>query len=288
MTPTGRFAPSPSGPLHAGSLLAALGSFVDAKQRQGRWLLRIDDIDPERSKREAGDDIIRCLAQHGLLHDGEIRYASRATAEHMEALSRLWERGHVYACRCTRAQLRAAAQLAGNGHYPGTCRPLGLAREGHAARLIVDPFAVVRWRCALERVHSESVAAHTGDFVLHRRDGVIAYQLAVVVDDHMDGVTSVVRGADLLDNTARQVHLQHLLEYSSPMYLHLPVLIGPDERKLSKSNGAQAVDPAKALANLLNAWAQLNQPKPPTSPQRVDQFLNWAIQNWNRELAACD
>ncbi|MEM6985204.1 MAG: tRNA glutamyl-Q(34) synthetase GluQRS, partial [Pseudomonadota bacterium] len=234
MPPTGRFAPSPSGPLHAGSLLAALGSYVDARQLGGRWLLRIDDIDAERSRDAARDEIIRCLARHGLQHDGAIGYPSANIPRYRAVLDALFDRDEVYACRCTRAELKAHARAVGHPRYAGTCRDSGLVRDGNAVRLRVSA-GEVHWQTALDAWRSEDVSTSTGDFPLQRRDGVIAYQLAVVVDDHHDGVTSVVRGADLADNTSRQVYLQQRLGYQAPRYLHLPLLTGPDGRKLSKS-----------------------------------------------------
>ncbi|MEM7378293.1 MAG: tRNA glutamyl-Q(34) synthetase GluQRS [Pseudomonadota bacterium] len=285
--PTGRFAPSPSGPLHAGSLLAALASYVDARQRGGRWLLRIDDLDPDRSSPTATRDILDCLAAHGLHHDGPVRYASSAADRHHRALDALWQAGLVYACRCRRAVLRAHAADVGHPRYSGACRALDLPRAGHAARLRVGDKPAL-WQSAVGHSHSERVDTAVGDFALQRRDGVIAYQLAVVVDDADDRVTDVVRGADLLDNTGRQVYLHRALGLALPRYLHVPVLHGDDGRKLSKSNGAHAVDPATALPNLQSAWDRLGQMPSPTDIRSTDTFLTWATAHWRRDRASHD
>ncbi|MEM9602996.1 MAG: tRNA glutamyl-Q(34) synthetase GluQRS [Pseudomonadota bacterium] len=287
MTPTGRFAPSPSGPLHAGSLLAALASYVDARQRGGRWFVRIDDLDPARSSPDATRDILCCLAAHGLHHDGPVRHASAQRDRHQQTLDTLWQGGHVYACRCSRAVLRARADDVGHTRYVGTCRSLDLPRTGHAARLRVDA-TPAQWCDALGRQLFERVDAAVADFAVQRRDGVIAYQLAVVVDDAIERVTDVVRGADLLDNTGRQVYLHRVLGLATPRYLHVAVVHSSDGRKLSKSNGASAVDPNTALANLRSAWQRLGQAPPPADLRDTDAFLVWATAHWQRERAACD
>ena len=282
--PTGRFAPSPSGPLHAGSLLAALASFIDAKAQGGRWLLRFDDIDSDRSRADAVADICHCLAAHGLHHDGDVLFQSRRTPYYDAALDTLSRQNRLYGCACTRAALRERAERAGHSRYDRQCASRQFELDNHAVRVRVDD-RLVQWREG-DAWSQERVRDTAGDFVLKRRDGVYAYQLAIVVDDSEDQVTTVTRGADLRDNTGRQVYLQHLLALSTPRYLHVPLVLGEDGRKLSKSNGAVAVDASRPLPNLLTAWSQLSQPAPPTRVRTVDEFLGWARHNWQPTLAS--
>jgi glutamyl-Q tRNA(Asp) synthetase len=249
----GRFAPSPTGPLHAGSLVAALASWLDARAHAGTWLVRIEDIDPPRCIPGADAHILRQLARCGLVPDAPVQWQFPRHAFYQTALDQLRARGCVYPCACTRSDIAQALLAAGappQRHaelvYPGTCRS-GL--HGRAARC---------WRLRTQNLHdqplhipwldrrlgpqTQNISRDVGDFVVQRADGLWAYQLAVVVDDAAQGITDVVRGEDLTDNTARQIHLQRQLGLPTPRYLHTPLVSGPDGHKLSKQNGATALD----------------------------------------------
>ncbi|MBI3374726.1 MAG: tRNA glutamyl-Q(34) synthetase GluQRS [Betaproteobacteria bacterium] len=279
----GRFAPSPTGPLHFGSLIAALGSWLDARSARGAWLLRIEDLDWPREQPGAAAEILSVLEACGLNWDGEIVLQSRRNDLYRAALERLREGGATYACACTRREIAdSAPAIDGARVYPGTCRA-GLA-EGRAQR-------AVRVRTTDEPVifedrlfgrHVQSVGHEVGDFVLWRADGLFAYQLAVVVDDAAQGVTDVVRGADLIDSTARQIHLQRLLGLPTPRYLHLPVAVNASGEKLSKQTRAKPVDPACAGPELVRAFVFLGHPPPAEiahAPPR--DLLDWGARNWD-------
>ena len=257
----GRFAPSPTGPLHFGSLVAAVASWLDARAAGGEWLLRIEDVDTPRSVPGAAEDILRTLDALGLHWDGPVTRQAERTALYEEALGRLRAAGLVYRCRCSRREV-ADSGLAGleGAIYPGTCRDLGLApAPGLAERFRVGAGRVEFADRAQGRL-SQDVGAEIGDFVVRRRDGLFAYQLAVVVDDAEQGVTDVVRGADLLWSTPRQVLLQRALRYPTPRYLHVPVATNAAGEKLSKQTGAAAVDVARGAEALRAALAFLGQP----------------------------
>jgi glutamyl-Q tRNA(Asp) synthetase len=259
----GRFAPSPTGPLHAGSLVAALASWLDVRSRGGVWLVRIEDVDRPRCSPAAADEILRQLACCGLVSDELPCWQSRRDAAYDDALARLSLVGLAYPCACTRKDIEAAAARAGRVHerhgdrpYPGTCRPErgGLAgREARAWRLHTGRVAggpLIHWQDRRLGAQVQDVEQAVGDFVLRRADGLWAYQLAVVVDDAAQGITDVVRGEDLADNTARQILLQRALGLATPRYLHTPLVLAADGAKLSKQNGAAALDladPARAL-----------------------------------------
>lgn len=259
-----RFAPSPSGPLHLGSLLAAVTGWLDARAARGRWLLRIEDIDPPREQPGAKDWILRALASHGLCWDGEPMLQSSRDAAYQAALDRLADAGMLFRCTCTRQDLRAHG-----GVYPGTCRDRGMAPlpagTPHALRVRVPDGEAARIRFE-DRLRGDCVfdlAAEQGDFVVRRKDGLWAYQLAVVVDDAEQGITDVVRGVDLLDSTPRQIHLQHLLGLPTPRYLHGPILVDTRGDKLSKQAGAEGLDLSDAKRNLARALAWLALPSDP-------------------------
>ncbi|KQV45002.1 tRNA glutamyl-Q(34) synthetase GluQRS [Massilia sp. Root335] len=250
-TPTdayvGRFAPSPTGPLHAGSLVAALASYLDARAHRGTWLIRIEDIDEGRSVPGAAEEILGLLRRLGMESDREVVWQSRRKHLYQAAYDRL--AGHVYPCGCNRREIadsRLGFAPDGAALYPGTCRH-GLApgRSPRSLRLRVPEAGadVITFQDRLAGVVSQHLASESGDFVLKRADGYWAYQLAVVVDDAEQGVTDVVRGADLLDSTPRQIFLQRLLNVPTPRYLHVPVVRNADGDKLSKQTGALAVRP---------------------------------------------
>jgi glutamyl-Q tRNA(Asp) synthetase len=243
----GRFAPSPTGPLHAGSLVAALASYLDARAHQGTWLIRIEDIDEGRSVPGAAEEILDLLRRLGMESDREVVWQSRRKHLYQAAYDRL--AGHVYPCGCNRREIadsRLGFAPDGAALYPGTCRH-GLApgRSPRSLRLRVPEAGadVITFQDRLAGVVSQHLAGESGDFVLKRADGYWAYQLAVVVDDAEQGVTDVVRGADLLDSTPRQIFLQRLLNVPTPRYLHVPVVRNADGDKLSKQTGALAVRP---------------------------------------------
>ncbi len=277
----GRFAPSPSGPLHFGSLATALASFLDARQNRGHWLLRIEDIDPPREVSGATDEIISALICHGLQWDGEITRQSERSDLYDRALAELHRNGHLYACTCTRKQLRAAGK-SGPG-CPQNCKSLDLAHEDNPLRVAV-PSGCVTANDLLLGAQIARVDEDPGDFLVRRRGGLYAYQLAVVVDDYHQQVTHVVRGADLLDNSPRQVALAGLLGYPAPRYLHLPLALDDTGRKLSKQTGARPIDNSSALDNLLSAWNFLGQIALQARPQNIAEFLQFAVGRWSRQL----
>ncbi|WP_322521899.1 tRNA glutamyl-Q(34) synthetase GluQRS [Guyparkeria halophila] len=255
----GRFAPTPSGPLHAGSLVAALGSFLDARAHNGRWALRIDDTDQARSRREAIETILDQLQAHGLVFDGDVVFQSERTAQYETALAQLESAGRVYRCNCTRARLRDWAERHGQAMgaigpiYPGFCRERPAeAQERHAWRFRVGEHRRVVTDRRLGEL-AQCLATEVGDPVLRRADGPIAYHLANVVDDDEMGITQVVRGEDLADLTPLHAELAEALGLQVPGYLHLPLVNGPDGRKLSKTNHAAPLDNRRAVENLREA-----------------------------------
>ncbi|MBV8618514.1 MAG: tRNA glutamyl-Q(34) synthetase GluQRS [Curvibacter sp.] len=294
----GRFAPSPTGPLHAGSLVAALASWLDARAHGGRWLVRIEDIDPPRCSPGADQQILRQLADCGLLPDETPVWQSARHALYRAALDRLSDRGLAYGCACTRKDIEQALLAAGiqrtRHHaavYPGTCRAGLNGRAARAWRVRSDLAlgqggGVVNWRDRALGPQSQDVPQEVGDFVLLRADGLWAYQLAVVVDDAEQGVSDVVRGADLCDNTARQILLQQALGLPTPRYLHTPLVLDARGEKLSKQHGAPAIDtssPERALAALRQAAAVLDLPAidgAPTEPP------GRALASWTRAWQA--
>lgn len=260
----GRFAPSPTGALHAGSLVAALASWLDARAHAGTWLVRIEDVDTPRCRPGAAAQILAQLAACGLTPDAPPLVQSNRDAAYRCALDDLLARRWAFRCRCTRRQIELALARASGTRarhaeliYPGTCRDAGHEDPRCAIRLLAAASTQrrldslhVEWQDRRLGAQCQDVTREVGDFVLRRADGLWAYQLAVVVDDAAQGVTHVVRGEDLADNTPRQIHLQRVLELTTPSYLHVPLLLGADGEKLSKRNGARAVDvsdPARAL-----------------------------------------
>ena len=250
--PVGRFAPSPTGPLHAGSVLAALGSWLWSKHADGQWLVRIEDVDRTREVAGASALQLDALCQLGLVPDGPVVRQSDRGPIYARALADLLERGLAFECHCSRAALEAT-----NGIHRA-CVP-GLQRPDPAIRLRVPDGCTVAFDDAVHGHQVQHLDREVGDFVLRRTDGDWAYQLAVVVDDADQGITEVVRGADLLESTARQVHLQRQLHLPTPRYAHLPLVVDAAGRKLGKSHGAQPLDAGNAIATLTTAWAQLGQ-----------------------------
>lgn len=279
----GRFAPSPTGPLHFGSVLAALGSCLSARSQGGRWLLRIEDVDAPRCSPAAAEGIVRTLESLGFEWDGPVVWQSARTETYQAALELLRQAGQVFACACTRKEMADSA-LARDGtrRYPGTCRDgLPAGRSARAWRLRVGA-GVVMFDDRIQGRVAEDVAADVGDFVLLRADGLFAYQLAVVVDDAEAGVTEVVRGADLLDSTGRQILLQRLLGHPQPRYAHLPVASNAAGEKLSKQTLARAVegaDPARVLVDALDFLGQ--EPPAGLAEAGLAAVWAWARQHWS-------
>ncbi|WP_458527383.1 tRNA glutamyl-Q(34) synthetase GluQRS [Onishia taeanensis] len=274
----GRFAPTPSGPLHFGSLVAALGSYLDARRAGGRWELRIEDIDPPRCPPGSSDTILRQLEAFGLHWDGEVRYQHRRDAAYQAALERLADAGLAYPCSCSRKQWRE------HSVYPGWCREAPCAPDAPLAWRLRSDLGLrpVAWQ---DRLYGRQRLdpAELGDVVLKRKDALWAYQLAVVVDDADQGITDVVRGVDLLDNTPWQRQLQDALGLPEPRYLHLPLIIGDDGQKLSKQNLARALpEDARVRPLLHQALRALGQaPDPALAGAPVEDQLAAAMRAWD-------
>lgn len=287
----GRFAPSPTGPLHFGSLLAAAGSWLDARACGGAWLLRIEDLDPPREPPGAAGEILRALERFGLHWDGEILFQSRRQAAYDAALATLSAAGWAYPCLCSRKDVAEANARLGRPdarRYPGTCRTLRPAQAGRSrvirVRTEAEPLSVAD---RLQGEFAQVLEHDIGDFVLRRREGFIAYQLAVVVDDEAQGITDVVRGTDLLDSTPRQIWLQRLLGYATPRYMHLPVVAAPGGEKLSKQTGAAAVDLRRAPDLAWQVLRALGQ-EPPTELRgaAVQAIWDWGVRHWRPQHLA--
>ena len=272
----GRFAPSPTGPLHAGSLVAALASFLDARHQGGVWRVRFDDIDPPRAVEGSERNIIAALRGHGLHWDGPILYQSEHSERYESALETLWQLGYLFRCICTRTTLSSGGscgQDCRNADHPATL--------GHSLRVRVIP---ERLQNFTDRFMGEQAVATGGvpaDFIVKRRDGLFAYQLAAAVDDALPHVTHVVRGDDLLTSTHRHRWLQLLLGLTSPHYAHVGVVCDHAGNKLSKQTGAEALKVSAAAENLRDALRHLRQPPPPASAKTVIDLLGFAIEHWS-------
>lgn len=278
----GRFAPSPTGPLHIGSLIAAVGSYLEARTHDGVWRLRMEDLDPPREMPGAADQILRTLETYGFEWDGDVVYQSQRTSWYEDALAQLRQRGLLYPCGCTRKEIGDSAIQGIEGPvYPGTCRH-GLAegKSPRAWRIRVDDCAI-SFDDALQGRISQHLSQDIGDFVLKRADGYYAYQLAVVVDDAAQGITHVVRGADLLDSTPRQIFLQQALGVPTPHYTHLPVAANRQGEKLSKQTLAPPLDLANPVPALWQALEFLGQ-QPPSelSSEALPTLWSWAKAHW--------
>lgn len=271
----GRFAPSPSGDLHFGSLIAALGSFLQARAHRGHWLVRIEDIDPPREVAGAASRILNALERYGLHWDGDVLYQSQRADAYRQALNSLYQQRRCYYCHCTRARIQ---QL--NGVYDGHCRDLNLPSDGAALRLrLTEPVLGFHDELCGEIGVPSDFAKE--DFIIHRKDGLFAYNLAVVVDDHFQGVTEIVRGADLILPTVRQIALYHQLGWREPRYFHLPLALNEAGDKLSKQNHAPALPEGNPVPTLGKALEFLGQTLPDGwGDASTDELLTWAISHW--------
>lgn len=280
----GRFAPSPTGPLHFGSLVAAVGSYLDARTQGGEWLLRIEDVDTSRNVPGAAAQILATLAAFGFEWDGPVLWQSERLPAYAEALAKLQMAGLAYGCACSRKEITDSATrpaLDGGLAYPGTCRQgLPAGRVVRAWRLQVNDQALA-FDDRLQGHIVQHLAQDVGDFVLRRADGLFAYQLAVTVDDEFQGISDIVRGADLLASTPRQIWLQRCLGFTTPRYAHLPVVSNPQGEKLSKQTLAPALQIGRASESLVRALQFLGQPAPHELTEApVLEVWAWARENW--------
>ena len=275
----GRFAPSPTGPLHFGSLVAAVASYCQARVMNGEWLLRIEDIDPPREVAGASENIIHTLDRFGFEWNGPIIYQHQRSEIYLAALETLSEKGRLYPCACSRKEISKTSKL---GIYPGTCRQgLPHGRQARSLRLLTQA-GELHFDDAIQGQCQFSIENEIGDFILKRADGLFAYQLAVAVDDALQNITQVVRGSDLLDSTSRQLYLQQQLGYASPSYAHHPIVLDQQGEKLSKQKLAPALDQKHISIQLYRALAFLGH-TPPTDLLKADpqSLWQWAFENWS-------
>ncbi|MBL4622620.1 MAG: tRNA glutamyl-Q(34) synthetase GluQRS [Immundisolibacteraceae bacterium] len=279
----GRFAPSPTGPLHLGSLVAALGSYLNIRRTAGVWLVRIDDIDQPRSVPGIDQQIIDTLALHGLESDEPVRYSSQRLNDYEAAYASLEKLDHLFPCCCSRRQVRHSQTGIGDTLiYNGNCRNGILSTSVIRSYRVRVPDAPITFKDHLQGIQTDSLSASVGDFVVRRVDGQFAYQLATVVDDQLQQITEVVRGNDLLPSTGRQILLQRLLGYHQPEYFHLPVVTNQQFEKLSKQQGAPPIDGSRASDNLVLALELLKQSPPPIlALENPSTILKWAIKHWH-------
>jgi glutamyl-Q tRNA(Asp) synthetase len=269
----GRFAPSPTGPLHFGSLVAAIGSYLDARSARGQWFIRVEDLDPPRTVRGAGRHILKQLADHGLVSDHPVVYQSQRLQHFDNALSILQTEGRLYSCNCPRRSYP--------GLYPGTCRTRELSGSQPSALRFRVGETTIQQKDLVQGAVTWTYGKDFGDFIVHRKDGLHAYQLAVVIDDIAQKVTRIVRGADLLSATPMQTCLYNALGVQSPETLHLPMVLGRDGQKLSKQTHAPVINTASAADNLNQALAFLNQPA--IASDNPKTILSAAIKNWRTD-----
>jgi len=279
----GRFAPSPTGPLHFGSLIAAVASYLAARsQSNNAWLLRMEDLDTGRCKTEYADSILKTLEAFRFQWDGEVLYQSQQGNTYQQALDSIQQ--YTYPCSCTRKQLQAQAGSHPYSYiYPGYCRES--VTNPDAKQTSIRLKTESKTRCFDDQCQGhfcQNIQEEVGDYILKRSDGLFAYQLAVVVDDALQGITHIVRGADLFDNTPRQIYLQQILAYPQPDYLHFPVATTVDGKKLSKQNQAQEIPLFNKRSQLIDALSFLGQ-QPPSIKEfgNLDDLWRWAVQNWD-------
>ncbi len=275
MPVTGRFAPSPTGPLHFGSVVAAVASYMQAKNQRGKWLVRMDDVDSPRNQAGADTAILKTLEILGLHWDSEVLFQSHRQEAYLEALEILSDKKLVYRCTCTRKQLQGTA-------YPGTCRHQAHdPDQQHSLRIITNQ-SPTKFNDEIQGHFQQDLETEIGDFIVHRADGLVAYHIATVVDDAWQGITEIVRGADLLDSTPRQIYLQQLLNYPMPSYAHLPVAVNEHGYKLSKPHHTRPVNDTEPVAILFTALDFLGQqPDKVLLQGNVEEIIQWGIKHWS-------
>jgi glutamyl-Q tRNA(Asp) synthetase len=276
----GRFAPSPTGPLHFGSLVSAVASYLQAKSRGGQWLVRMEDIDPPREPAGAADDILRTLETYALYWDESILYQSTRRDGYEEALLHLSQLHLTYPCTCSRKQIREVLSRTNKKVYPETCRGINHTRSPHAIRLKTE-FQDIHITDGIQGLFSQNIREHVGDFVVKRADGYYAYQLAVVVDDAYQKITEIVRGSDLLDNAPRQVFLQQMLDFPSPQYVHIPIATTNGD-KMSKQTQAPPIAKQNAVQTSVQVLKFLGQSVPEQWEfSTIEELWQWAIPRWD-------
>jgi len=276
MSYIGRFAPSPSGPLHFGSLIAALGSYFQAKSQQGQWLVRIEDLDPPREMPGASSLILETLEAYQLHWDGEVVYQSQRHELYQEQINRWLQSGQAYYCQCTRKQIKASG-----GFYTGTCRDLALKNHQQCSIRLRMTHPIYQFEDQRHGILSIPTALADEDFIIKRRDGLFAYNLAVVLDDIEQGITEVVRGADLIEPTGRQISLYQMLDAEPVSYLHLPLALDESGHKLSKQNHAKAIDNSNPKPALLDAMSFLGfDIDKEIQSASVEEIIEWGVKNW--------
>jgi len=278
----GRFAPSPTGPLHFGSLIAAISSYAQAKQRRGKWLVRIEDVDLPRCNNESTTLILKALEAYGMHWDEEILYQSQRTDIYQAAMDTLLTKNMCYHCACSRKQIKENTNSNNISIYPGTCRNgVEKSKQARSVRLRTND-AIIQFKDEIQGQFSQNIYNNVGDFIIKRTDNLFAYQLAVVVDDYEQNITEIVRGSDMLDSTPRQIFLQQCLGYSSPNYIHTPLAINIDGSKLSKQAKAPAIDLNDPRPHLVKALHFLGQQPPHELLETdVNTIWVWAIQHWS-------
>ena len=280
----GRFAPSPTGPLHFGSLVTAIASYLDAKANNGLWLVRIDDIDPPREPKGSSDKILQQLEEHGLYWDDEVLYQSQRSEAYLSAIKKLEENDVIFSCHCSRKQFQGEAAV---HNYPcQSDNPSTLS----SLRLRVKDNKLIEFYDLIQGYQNQSIKEHVGDIVLYRKEKLFSYQLAVVVDDAYQGVTNIIRGSDLLSVTPRQIYLQKLLGLRTPFYGHIPVVVTKNGDKLSKQNlNAASLDSQSVQKNLVTAinWLGLIVPDKLLKRNNPDELIKWAIDKWNIDTVPC-
>ncbi len=284
MAYVGRFAPSPTGPLHFGSLVAAAASYCDAKSQQGKWLLRMEDLDKPREVVGTAVDILNTLEAFGFEWDDAILYQSQREAAYLEALQQLQTNGLAYPCTCSRKEILDSTSHLDKKHtiYPGTCLQNAIKPNKPIAWRIKTTSETTQFNDAIQSEFSENLSQEIGDFVIKRADGLYAYQLAVVVDDAKQGITRIVRGADLLTSTTRQIYIQRALNIATPSYMHIPIATNNAGEKLSKQTLASSLNKQQPATQIWHALDFLNQ-QPPIAlkTERLTALWSWAITNWS-------
>jgi glutamyl-Q tRNA(Asp) synthetase len=279
----GRFAPSPTGPLHFGSLIAAVASYLEARTHKGEWLVRIEDVDEMRTLPGAADNILLTLDNYGFEWDGDILYQTNRKEAYAEALYQLETQDLVYRCICSRKDLQEHAKQGEYGFiYPGTCEHLQHSSQTEYSLRIKTDNKKIEFTDAIMGIYGHQLKSEMGDFIIRRRDGLFAYQLAVVVDDGFQNITDIVRGVDILDSTPRQIYLQQCLNVTTPSYTHLPVAVNDKGDKLSKQTGAIGINEKADIEMLVNCMNFLDQGMPAELKKAsLKTFWEWAFESWD-------